>query len=117
MVFTWLKNRRRRKLLAQAVPDHWPKVLQRVAQYRLLPAGERDKLLPVLRVLIAEKSFVGTDGLSVTEEMRVTVGALASILILGMEDFYFDRVATVLITPREFRAEERHDLGGEATLV
>ncbi|MCI0641096.1 MAG: zinc-dependent peptidase [Gemmataceae bacterium] len=117
MVFTWLKNRRRKKLLALGVPDSWPKVLQSVAQYRLLPASERDKLLPVLRVFVAEKSFVGTEGLSVTEEMCVTVGALACILILGKEDFYFDKVATVLLTPKEFRAEERHDLGGEATLV
>ena len=51
-----------------------------------------------------------------TAEMQVTIAALACVLILGQDDFYFDNVATILVYPKGYRARRRQALAGEAVI-
>jgi len=118
MLFTWLKNRRRRKLLAEPFPVEWAEALQEnVGHYALLPAALQERLRDIVRILIAEKEWVAARGLTLSDEMRVTVAAMAGILLLGQENFYFENVPTILLTPTGYKARRRHFLGGEASLV
>lgn len=64
-------------------------------------AGLKDRT----KIFVAEKSWEGLDGLTLTEEMKVTIAAQASMMLLGVEDFYFDNVKTVLLFPNAFRRE------------
>src|SRR5206468_1144877 len=68
MIFSWLKRRRRRRLLATPFPTDWLVYLQsNVALYGLLSEAEQAKLRDDLRVLIAEKTWEGCGGLTATE--------------------------------------------------
>jgi MtfA peptidase len=103
MLFSWLKNRRRRKILAEPFPAAWDDVLRRnVGHLALLSDAERGKLRRATQIFIAEKGFEGCGGLPMTDEVRVTIAAEACIPVLGMGDFVFDNVQTVLIYPDRF---------------
>jgi hypothetical protein len=103
MLFTWLKNRRRRKILAEPFPAAWDDVLRHnVGHFAWLSDAERGKLRRDTQIFIAETSFEGCGGQPLTDEVRVTIAAEACILVLGMADFVFDNVQTVLIYPDRF---------------
>ena len=113
MLFRWLKQRRRHALLAEAFPAPWLEILrERVVLYRYLEEAEQAKLRDALRILVAEKAWEGCKGLKLTDEIRVTIAALASILLLGLRDSYYDNVVTILVYPEAFRVPEQRPLAG-----
>ncbi len=117
MLFSWLKKRRRRNLLAIPFPEAWLTILrEHVGHYGLLADAEQQKLRDAVQIMIAEKDWEGCRGLELTDEVRVTIAALAAILILGFDDFYFDNVTTILVYPNEYVAKEERAIGGGATL-
>src|SRR5438046_6342449 len=97
MFFSWFTNRRRRKLLATPFPADWLPILDQTGHYHLLSAAEQSRLRDVLRIFVAEKEFEGCGGLEMTDEIRVTIAALGSIMILGSANDYFDNVQTILV--------------------
>lgn len=117
MLFSWLRNRRRRKLLAEPFPTEWRQALHGgVGHFSLVPESQRSKLTDIVRVLVFEKEWEGCRGLELTDEMRIVISALAGVLILGFDDFYFDNVQTILVYPDAFVVRQERSLGGEATL-
>jgi hypothetical protein len=124
MIFTWLKQRRRRRILAAAFPADWERHLQRhVWPDRYLAAAERAQLRGCVQVLVAEKNWEGCGGLEMTDEVRVTVAGLASVLLLGLEHDYFSHVQSILVYPSGYtvpaRLDEEHpviDVEGEPHL-
>lgn len=112
MLFTWLKKRRRRRLLAAPFPASWREYLERnVTHYAYLKAEEQAKLRDDLRIFIAEKNWEGCGGLVLTDEMRVTIAAQACLLVLAMPHDFFPQVLSVLVYPRAFRARYRRRRG------
>lgn len=110
MLFSWLRQRRRRKLLAEPFPVRWEAILQRnVGHYPRLAPEERARIRDTTRILVAEKEWEGCGGLFVTEEMKVTIAASASLLLLGLADEYYDRVASVVVYPSAFRTPRPED--------
>ncbi len=104
MLFSWLRARRRRKLLAEPFPPRWVAFLERnVRHYTRLPSPEQVCLCNTTRVLVAEKRWLGRGGLFVTEEMRVTIAAQAALLLLGSDRDFYPRVREVVVFPTEFR--------------
>jgi Mlc titration factor MtfA (ptsG expression regulator) len=117
MLFYWLRQRRRRKLLAQPFPAEWlPYLEDNVALYRSLADSEKARLRDDLRVFIAEKEWVGCGGLEMNEEIKVTIAALACLLLLGIEHDYFSRVQSILVHPDAFRAPDRVAIGDQMVL-
>jgi Mlc titration factor MtfA (ptsG expression regulator)/RimJ/RimL family protein N-acetyltransferase len=93
----------RRDLLTEPFPKEWEAWLSaNMAHYRLLSASERAHLHDDARVLIAEKSWEGCDGLKVTDMMKLTVSAEAALLLLGLEHDYFSRVRSIVLFPTAF---------------
>jgi MtfA peptidase len=109
-MFTWWRNRRRRKLLDEPFPAWWEAILKRnVAHYELLmPAQQRD-LQDITRILISEKRWEGCNGLTVTPEMQVTVAAQAALLLLGIKHDYFQRVSSIVLYPSHFSTPNPED--------
>src|SRR5262245_59377363 len=100
MIFSWLRNRRRRNLLAAPFPDEWRRTLvERVGHFALISDKERGKLRDIVRIMIAEKDWEGCRDLEATDEMRVVIAASAGVLILGLDDYYFDNVKSILVRP------------------
>jgi Mlc titration factor MtfA (ptsG expression regulator) len=113
MLFAWLKQRRRRQLLATPFPAEWLAFLRdNVALYATLTEAEQVKLRDLLRVFVAERNWEGCGGLTVTEEMKVTIAAQACLLVLNIDHDYFGRVPSILVYPSGYRAPaERHPDG------
>ena len=111
MLFRWLRNRRRRRLLADAMPGEWCEVLDRNYQhYRDLPLGDRDRLCDLLRVFVDEKRWEGCAGLEVTDEMKVTIAAQACLLTLNLDDPHdvYRHADTILLYPAQYAPVEQH---------
>lgn len=104
-VLYWPLVRRyqRRKLMAQPFPASWREILKRRLPYfRSLPADLQLQLKKHMQVFIAEKQFIGCDGLTVTDEMRVTIAAQACLLLLNRPDHYYPKLRQVLLYPSAF---------------
>ena len=123
----FLIERRRAKLRARPFPAAWRDILdRRVPHYRLLPGDLRSQLEGHIQVFIAEKPFIGCDGLEISDEVRVTIAAQACLLILNRKSDYYPNLRQILVYPGAFmierlRAEpsgvlqeERHALSGES---
>ena len=108
MDFPWSKSRHRRELLASPFPKAWRGYLQaNIALYRRLPPSSRRKLEDGTRILIAEKDWEGVGGLTLTDEIKVTIAGLASLLVLGFDGEYYPNVETILVYPQGFLVTER----------
>lgn len=109
-MFSWFRNRRRRKLLAEPFPSRWEAILQRnVGHYSLLSTAEQSRVRDILRVLVAEKEWEGCGGLRVTEEMQVTIAAQAALPIMNLEHDYYARVLSIVVYPDSFRTPVAED--------
>jgi Mlc titration factor MtfA (ptsG expression regulator)/Zn-finger nucleic acid-binding protein len=107
MLISWLWKRRRRQLLAVPFPADWLSYIQKnVALYSLLTEAERARLRDDLRIFVAEKTWEGCGGLTITDEIKVTVAAQACLLLLGIEHDYFGRLRTILVYPAGYRPPE-----------
>ncbi len=107
MLFNWWKRHRRRKLLQEPFPDEWRDVLRRnVTHYSRLTSDQEQTLERRVQVFVAEKNWEGCNGVTVTDEMRVTIAAQACLLVLAFEEEHFDNVLSILIYPTEFIAKD-----------
>lgn len=98
MIFRWLRDRRRRKLAAEAFPAAWLQIVHRNCRhFATLTTAEQSRLLRDVRWFLDEKSIEAEVGLLLTDEMRVTVAAHASLLGLGFESPPFDRLRSVIM--------------------
>jgi Mlc titration factor MtfA (ptsG expression regulator) len=113
MFFSLLKHLRRDRLLAQPFPTEWFGYLDRnVVHYRHLSLDEQAKLRDDLRVFIAEKNWEGCRGLQLTDEIKVTIAAYASLLVLALEPDSLGRVQSILVYPDTFRVPDARDRFG-----
>lgn len=102
-MFSWFRNRRRKKILAQRFPEPWSLHLQRNVRLTWeMSASEMESLHGRIGIFVAEKHWEGCDGLQLTEEIKVTIAAQACLMLLGVNDYYFDNVKSVLVYPRAF---------------
>jgi Mlc titration factor MtfA (ptsG expression regulator) len=105
-VFGLIRSWRRKRLLRTPVPEQWRAIVQRnVPLFSKLGAPQQKKVLDSTRILLAEKHFEGCGGLELTEEMRVTIAAHASLLLLGRASDYFPNLDTILVYPSAYRGK------------
>ena len=81
---------------------------QKFLHYSFLDAKEKNYLEQLIQVFIAEKKFIGCNGLQITAEIRVVISAEACMLILGLpHDLYRDLLSlmvypsTVVVPPEK----------------
>lgn len=111
MVFSWLlaplRQRARAALLATPFPLAWLDVLRELPFYQRLDDRGQARIRDDLRVLVAEKNWEGCAGLQLTDAMRVTIAAQASLLLLNLEHEYYPGVTSILVYPSSFRSMTR----------
>jgi MtfA peptidase len=102
----FLVERRRRRLRARPFPTAWSEILQRRVPYsRRLPPDLRRQLEGHIQVFVAEKPFIGCDGLAISDEVRVTIAAQACLLILNRKPDYYANLRQILVYPGAFIVE------------
>jgi len=113
MLFSWLRQRRRRALAAAPFPAAWEEILVAgVRQVAWLDADEGRRLRGLVAVLLAEKRFEGCAGLRINDEIRVVIAGQMALVALGLSLDFLDRLRSVLVYPGDFRAPRRTPLGG-----
>ncbi len=108
----YLTERKRQKIRARPFPKAWRAILKRRVPYvRALPADLQLQLKRHIQVFLAEKAFIGCNGLTITDEMRVTVAAQACLLILNRPSGYYPNLRQILIYPDSFVVRRGHTDG------
>jgi Mlc titration factor MtfA (ptsG expression regulator) len=121
MFLSWLRKRRRRKILATPFPVEWLPILERnLAHYRHLAPDEQRRLRDNVQVFVAEKNWEGCGGLVLTDEMKVTIAAHACLMTLGIEGEPFAGLLSILVYPRGYVVPEQRwyegwSIGGETS--
>lgn len=114
MIFTWWRNWRRRRFAERPAPEAWRAIIERnVRQYAQLDDARRGKLIRLVKIFVHEKYWEGCNGLTITEEIQVTIAGHACLLLLGFEGEVFNRLSTVLVYPDAYVAKSvEHQPGG-----
>lgn len=99
----WFKKNRRKKLLNSTFPEEFEKILIKKHKiYMKLPTELKEKLKSHILIFLHEKNFEGAGGLEITEEIRVTIAAEASMLLLGREHDHYPGLHSIIIYPDTF---------------
>lgn len=102
-MFQWLQRRRWKRITSQPFPESWESILTaRVRQYACMNEALQKRLRECVQILIAERDFEGCGGLHLTDEVKVTISGNASLLLLGVKDYYFDGVPSILVYPQSY---------------
>lgn len=100
------RRRRRAARMSEPLPVEARAAIERnVPAVARLPADLRARLDALVNAFVAEKDFVGCNGLAVTAEMRATVASLACLLVLGRRGHY-DALHSILLYPSAFWVED-----------
>lgn len=80
--------------------------------FHRLSAEDQAELLGHTQIFLAEKHFEGAGGLTLTDEIRVTIAAQACLLLLHRETDYYPELTSILVYPSGYTAEEERHIGG-----
>jgi Mlc titration factor MtfA (ptsG expression regulator) len=113
----WVRGRRRRRLESTPLDTRWRELVERnVTLVRRLPHDQRTRLDGLINAFVAQKQFVGCNGLAVTDEMRATIAAHACTLLLGRPRSHYAALRAILVYPTPFWVDEDiHDDDGLVT--
>jgi Mlc titration factor MtfA (ptsG expression regulator) len=117
LAFVFMKrefhNRKLMQLADMPFPAEWENIIERnVALYRHLPDALREQLHTDIKIFIAEKHFEGLGGLEITDEIKVTIAAEASLLLLNRKNSDYPGLSSILVYPSAYVAKQNTPLGG-----
>ena len=72
---------------------------QHMPLYERMPSELQQRLQGLVNVFLNDKSFFGSGGLEITDEMRLAVAGNACLLLLNRDDPCFPGSATILLYP------------------
>ncbi len=107
------KEQRRRRLRTRPIPESWRTIISRnLPFFDRLSASDQQELLGNVHVFLDEKRFEGCGGLSLSDEIRVTIATQACLLLLHRKTDFFPRLLTILVYPSGFVVEDERHLEG-----
>ncbi len=103
---------RRHRLQQRPFPQPWQQILEKqVSLYRRLPPPLQQQLREHMQVFLAEKQFIGCNGLVITDEIRISIAAQACLLLLNGRGDDFPRLASILVYPHAYQVQVTETLG------
>ena len=89
---------RRRQHERTGLPDAWRQILEgRSAQWRLLEPAQRDRLGELADWMLRDKRWEAARDFELTDEVRTVVSAHASLLILGLDESWYDSIGSIVV--------------------
>jgi hypothetical protein len=102
-----LRRSRRARLFAKELPEAFVAILERnIPLYRKMPNDLKAELRGHVNVFLNEKRFRGCGGLEISDEIRVTIGGFACLLILRRDSDYFPGFSSILVYPDTYLVDE-----------
>ena len=100
---------RLKKAIAAPFPDEWVEIVERnIAVYRNLPMPLRLQLRKLIKQFLHQKTFSGSGGLEITDEIRVTIAAEACMLLLNRNTNVFPSLRYIIVYPTAFVVDRQH---------
>ncbi|MEH2209809.1 zinc-dependent peptidase [Nostoc sp.] len=107
-----LVKRRRTRLKHRPFPPLWNAIIENnLPIYLCLSPDKIRRLQGHIQVFLAEKQFIGCRGLQVTEEIKLTLAAVACLLLLNERGQYFPRLRSILVYPNAYFVQETNSIG------
>ncbi len=108
MLLAWLKRRRRQRILARRTPGSWDDCLaEDVPFFARLEARDQQRLLDIARILMAEKSWYGSDDFELTDRIRLSIAAQAALLLLHLDHDYYRSVESIIVRPTTYTTSQQ----------
>ncbi len=99
------QQHKRRVLLRTPFPPEWSAFLiANLPPYQKMSPQLQQQLHDYIRIFISEKSFEGCGGLTLTDEIKVTIAAQASMLLLNQKGDCYPKLYSVLVYPSTYVA-------------
>ncbi|MDJ0713602.1 MAG: zinc-dependent peptidase [Prochloraceae cyanobacterium] len=106
---TWI---RRQTIKDKPFPSHWLAIIkQNIPIYFYLREPLQKRLQGHVNVILAEKQFVGCGGLQITDEIKLTIAAIASLLLLNERGEYYPKLCSILVYPSTYVAKQIQHVG------
>ncbi|MFK7940475.1 MAG: zinc-dependent peptidase [Roseovarius sp.] len=113
-IWMWHRSKRTRQirqaLLATSLtPEQRAEMARQVPLTTRLPAPLQAQLEGKVQLFLDQVQFIGCDGLEITDEIRLSIAAQASVLVVNSQAWYSD-LTTVLVYPNAFKSrQQRYD--------
>lgn len=106
MLLSWLRARRRRRLLATPIAAEDRAAFHHLRFYASAPAAERARIDDLARVLVEERTFEPCGGITLTRPMKLVIAAQAARLLIGFDEIVdpYPDVRTILVYPTAYRS-------------
>lgn len=114
MAKPYWREYKRNKVRKIPFKKEWRKIIQqRMPYFNQMPVDLQLQLKQHIQVFIAEKKFIGCNGINITDEVKVTIAAQACLLLLNRKTDYYPKLKTILVYPSAFvKKEERINADG-----
>jgi Mlc titration factor MtfA (ptsG expression regulator) len=110
-----LRRARHRRLRQRPFPDEWQSLLEEhLPPYEHLSPESRRELHGLINIFLEEKNFEGCGGLTLTDEIRVTVAAQACLLLLNRPTKVYPKLDSVLVYPSAYVSRDGSAALGES---
>ncbi|NMM37965.1 MAG: zinc-dependent peptidase [Glaciimonas sp.] len=99
----WLPKYRLQRAIARPFPRRYAKILRKnVPVYARMPADLQLQLKHLIQQFLHQKKFVGCDGLTITDEIKLTIAGKACLLLLNRVTLVYPALSFVLVYPTAF---------------
>ncbi len=106
----FLKRSQRERFRFSKFPSHWLAILQaNVPLYTRLSTSDRKQLEWKVQAFLAEKRFEGCGGLTITDEMTVTIAGHACLLLLHRDTNFYPGLYSIVLYPSAFLVPVKHN--------
>ncbi len=107
LCYPFFVNWQRDRLMRQPFPRAWLNIVQNnLAIYICLSPEQQKQLQGYIQVFLKEKQFIGCLGLQITEEIKVTIAAIACLLLFGDRKTFFPNLQSILVYPTAYIVNE-----------
>lgn len=120
VLMPFVRRKRRLGWTKLPIPPEWHAILLvHMPFYDRVPTPLRDRLHALMHIFLREKSFVGCNGLVVTDEMRIVIAAYACLLVVNRPGVprtsFYDELMSILVYPTAFVVPESDEEDGIVT--
>ncbi len=107
LLYPFFVNWQRDRLMARQFPKAWLIIIaSNISVYGDLTSEQQKELQGYVQVFLKEKQFIGCLGLQITEEIKVTIAAIACLLLFCDRKTYFPNLRSILVYPHAYIVNE-----------